>query len=81
MTIKKRPRLTIVIGIVRTTIMGFITAFKNANTTATSSAVKKLLSSILTPGSRNEDIKTASVEIINLIIKSIAVDFGAKIRI
>ena len=51
-TSKKKPRVTKVIGIVNSIIMGLTTAFKKASTVATVIAVKKLLSTISTPGNK-----------------------------
>ena len=49
-TTVKRPRVKIVIGKVKISKIGFMIVFKNPKTTATTSATKKLLSTI--PGSK-----------------------------
>src|SRR6218665_14009 len=65
MTRRNSPKLKTVTGMVRMIMMGFTTAFKNDNTAATISAVKKLLSRILTCGNKYDVIKTASVEMMS----------------
>ena len=62
---RNKPNEKIVTGIVKITMMGFTTAFKNDNTAATIKAVRKLLLSMLTCGSKYEAISTANVEIIS----------------
>ena len=64
-TSKKNPKVTTVMGMVSSIMMGLTTAFKNASTEATISAVIKLLSTISTPGKKYADIKTAREEMIN----------------
>lgn len=51
-TNKKRPSVKKVIGIVKMIMIGLTTAFKKASTAATINAVKKLLSTISTPGNK-----------------------------
>ena len=54
---------------VRKTKIGFSTAFKKASTIAKINAVKKLFPSILTSGSNQAVINTATVDKINFSIK------------
>lgn len=59
-TNKKKPKVKNVIGIVKIVKIGFTTAFKKANTTATKMAAKKPLISI--PGNNFAVITTATAE-------------------
>ena len=63
MTSKNKPSVKIDIGIVRKTKIGFTTELRNAKTTATKIAVPKLLSTMVTPGSKYALTNTANVEI------------------
>jgi len=59
-TIRNNPKLTMVIGIVNKTIIGFTMAFKNESTAATITAIRGV--STLTPFRKYELTITASAE-------------------
>lgn len=62
-TNKKRPSVRMVAGSVSRMSKGFITVSSTANTKATITAVKILLSAISTPGNMAASIKTFTAEI------------------
>ena len=66
-TNRKSPNVTIVIGIVNKTRIGFINTFRTAKMPATTIAIKKL--STCAPGKTVAQIKTAIAESKSLIIK------------
>ncbi len=69
MASKNKPNVNTVAGIVNITMIGFTTALRNANTTATMSADVNPSTCTMESGKRYDATKTAKVEMTILMIK------------